>query len=272
MGTGLLARRALWLACLVIPGLSLKAAAQERIRDNLFFLEEAFNQEPGVVQHIQSLQLSPSTRRFTFSFTQEWPIPDERHQVSFTLPILQPGEAQAGLGDILLHCRLQALGVGDKSWLALAPRLSLVLPSGDHRRKTGRGGLGVQMGLPVSMELGTSWAVHVNAGATFTPSAKSAGGRAEPALDLTTGLAVVWQPLSWLNPMVELVHQWTQEVLEEGHRRSTTVLACPGFRLAINAGPLVQIVSGLSAVLQLWPGEDRELGLIVYLSIEHRVW
>ena len=51
----------------------------EGVQDNSFLIEEAYNQEPGVVQHIFNLTGSrdkmrgPDDRAWTFTFTQEWP-------------------------------------------------------------------------------------------------------------------------------------------------------------------------------------------------------
>jgi hypothetical protein len=55
------------------------------IEDNSFLIEEAYNQEPGVVQHISNWQRSLRTSRWNFSFTQEWPVPTQQHQFSYML-------------------------------------------------------------------------------------------------------------------------------------------------------------------------------------------
>src|SRR4029077_1654514 len=46
------------------------------IQDNSFFIEEAYNQEPGVVQHIFNLPIdfTNGSREIAPSFTQEWPV------------------------------------------------------------------------------------------------------------------------------------------------------------------------------------------------------
>ena len=48
----------------------------EGIEDNSFLVEEAYNQDPGVVQHIFNAVYSrdPNRRGWTFNFTQEWPL------------------------------------------------------------------------------------------------------------------------------------------------------------------------------------------------------
>src|SRR5215813_7957720 len=85
------------------------------IQDNSFLLEEAYNQEPGVVQHINSFQLFRNTG-WAYTFTQEWPVPGIKHQLSYSIPILdvdfQLGKV-SGLSDIALNYRYQLAGNGD---------------------------------------------------------------------------------------------------------------------------------------------------------------
>src|ERR1043166_4438235 len=77
------------------------------IVDNSFLVEEAFNQEPGVVQNIFSYTREAS-RQWILSFTQEWPVGSMTHQLSYTLPVGRMG-ADTGFGDVLLNYRWQAL-------------------------------------------------------------------------------------------------------------------------------------------------------------------
>ena len=43
------------------------------IQDNSFLIEEAYNQEPGVVQHISTFQRAVPTGQWQYTFTDEWP-------------------------------------------------------------------------------------------------------------------------------------------------------------------------------------------------------
>lgn len=45
-----------------------------KIQDNSFLIEEAYNQERGVVQHIQTFQIMKDDS-WIYTFTQEWPVP-----------------------------------------------------------------------------------------------------------------------------------------------------------------------------------------------------
>jgi hypothetical protein len=260
---------------LSLVALASAPAAAEKIRDNLFLLEEAYNQEPGVIQHIQLLQIDPRNRAWSYSFTEEWPVPTDRHQLSLTLPLQGSPEAgRTGLGDLLVNYRLQLLGLGGEGLLAIAPRLSLLLPTGSPARGSGRGALGVQLNLPASLDLGAHFTLHANAGLTVVPAASSPSGLARAtALDSAAGLALVVLPLSWLNLLVEVAHLSTLELRDDGGReRRHALLIQPGVRFALNLRPGgLQIVPGLAAPVTV-SAEGTRVPILAYLSLEHRVW
>src|SRR5207248_7304221 len=79
------------------------------IQDNSFFVEEAYNQEPGVVQHILNVPVffANGGKESTPTFTQEWPVFSQTHQFSYTTPHTF-AEEESGLEDIRLNYRLQA--------------------------------------------------------------------------------------------------------------------------------------------------------------------
>jgi hypothetical protein len=58
------------------------------IQDNSFFIEEAYNQKPGVVQHIFNLPsfFAGHAHEIMPSLTQEWPVFSQTHQFSYTIP------------------------------------------------------------------------------------------------------------------------------------------------------------------------------------------
>ena len=75
------------------------AAAPPPIADNSFLMEEAYNQEPRVVQHINALMRFNG--EWAYAFTQEWPVGSQRHQLSYTVPVT------TGLGDLAINYRHQ---------------------------------------------------------------------------------------------------------------------------------------------------------------------
>jgi hypothetical protein len=74
------------------------------IQDNSFLIEEAYNQEAGVVQHITNLRRQNG--QWQFSFSQEWPVFSQTHQFSYSVPY--NFGSNRGVGDITLNYRYQA--------------------------------------------------------------------------------------------------------------------------------------------------------------------
>ena len=125
----------------------------EAIEDNSFFIEEAYNQERRVVQHIfEVYYYSRPDKELFFSFTQEWPVFGAKHQLSYTIPYSRlNGNALSGLNDLLINYRYQLLD--EENWAAVAPRLSLILPTGSLEKGLGNGVPGVQFCIPASKRL-----------------------------------------------------------------------------------------------------------------------
>jgi hypothetical protein len=75
------------------------------IEDNSFYIEEAVNQEKGVVQHISTLNAFSSTsREMVFGFTQEWPIGSLLHHLSLSMSYMSAdGDMSTGFGDFPLN-------------------------------------------------------------------------------------------------------------------------------------------------------------------------
>jgi hypothetical protein len=274
------------LARLLIPltwGVVAPLAAQTRapggaaprpvpgIQDNSFLLEEAYNQEPRVVQHISVLDLTTrGGTGWTYAFTQEWPLFGQTHQLSYTLPVTH-GDAGSGTGldDVALNYRYQLVGSGDTR-LAVAPRLSAILPTGDADRGRGAGAVGIQVNVPLSVELSQSLVAHTNVGATYTPSARNALRQRATTRDFNAGQSLIWLVSPTFNLLVEAAWSSTEEVVATAKRvRSEAFVISPGFRTALNFPSGLQIVPGLAFPLGVGPsaGEQR---VIVYLSFEHK--
>jgi hypothetical protein len=279
--TRVLGRRGGWMAWgLTLASLTLVAgpallradegaaaeAEEKKIRDNLFLLEEAYNQDPGVIQHIQTYQRGNGS--WAYVFTDEWPVPGERHQLSLTVPVLSGAPAAgAHVGDVLLNYRLQAF---NKDGRACAPRLSLVLPTGDAEQGSGQGGLGIQTSLPVSLELHPHWVLHLNAGFTYVPRALDAvQDERWGALDTTVGAALVWLPVYRVNGVLEALHQSSKAGPLAS--REGTVTLNPGIRMAFDFKSGLQIVPGFSVPIE-FSGGTHHTSVLLYLSFEHTAW
>jgi hypothetical protein len=111
-----------------------------QIQDNSFLIEEAYNQESGVVQHITTFARR-SRGDWDYAFTQEWPLGGIRHQLSYTIPVRHAEGSGTGLGDVALHYRYQLAG-HPRARTVAAPRFSLLLPTGTHELGRGSGGIG----------------------------------------------------------------------------------------------------------------------------------
>jgi hypothetical protein len=266
-------RSAIWLGVLLAAA-STQAGAQEQtglppIADNSFLLEEAYNQERGVVQHISAFQLFRGADSWAYSFTQEWPLFSRTHQLSFTVPIqrIQNGSSFAtGLGDVAVNYRYQLVGA---ERLSVAPRLSLLLPTGRAKLDLGAGALGVQVNLPASLVVASKLVTHWNAGGTVTPSAQNALGDKATTVAYNLAASVVWLARPTFNALVEVVWTRDEEVAGAGRTAASDGLSIsPGIRWAHNFSSGLQIVPGIAFPIGVGPsaGDD---AVLFYLSFEH---
>lgn len=250
------------------------AAAQQPagpIRDNSFLVEEAYNQEAGVVQHISFFNHVWGDGEWRYAFTQEWPLSGQRHQMSYTLLLQRSGAAgtrSTGLGDVALNYRYQLVGDGDHA-LAVAPRVTLLLPTGDAAKGLGAGGVGVQVNLPASWVIARRLTTHWNAGATVTPSARDAAGDRAQASGFNLGQSVIWLLAPTVNLLLETA--WTREETVAGPGRTLTTesfFVSPGIRWALNRPSGLQVVPGVAVPFGLGPSRG-ERSVVLYLSFEH---
>ena len=95
---------------------------QAPIQDNSFVIEEAYNQEDGVVQHISSFERLTNSHDWVYTQTDEWPLRTLKHQLSVTLAGTHAGSfagSGARWGDTALNYRYQLAG---RRELFLAPQ------------------------------------------------------------------------------------------------------------------------------------------------------
>lgn len=268
----LLALLFLSVTVLAQPDSTSSASGPPPIQDNSFLMEEAYNQEFGVVQHINSFTRLFGSDDWGYSLTQEWPVPgDARHQFSYTLVSQHAGAEHGsgfGIGDVLLNYRYQLLGNGGTR-LAFAPRLSLILPTGDVVRGRGAGAFGLQTNLPLSVVVLPKLVTHWNAGATFVPRAQNLLDERASITGYNLGQSFIWLVHPRFNPMLETVFSSAQTVVAPGKTEwSRTLLLNPGFRWAYNFKSGLQIVPGVAVPVGVGPSAG-EKGLVLYLSFEH---
>ena len=257
------------------------------IADNSFLVEEAYNQEPGVCQHIFNWVPSwehglNANRNFTFLFTQEWPIFSQRHQLSYSIPLIRydnvppntdTSEA-GGLGDIMLNYRYQLLNDQEDDIVACAPRFSFIFPSGDPDNGLGNGKLGYQVNIPVSKTFERG-AFHFNGGLTQVPGV-TAGvdpdfpfeGRNLDGYNFAASAIYFLRPNFHL--MLEQSNVWTSELTSQGDKDNQFICVVnPGFRWAPYTKGDTQWVLGLA--LPVGVTEDApDVSVFFYMSFEHR--
>jgi len=238
------------------------------IQDNSFLVEEAYNQEAGVVQHISTFTRARGGG-WLYTFTQEWPAPGQRHQLSYSVPWEHlEGGGGSGAGDVAVNYRLQLVGDGAAP-VAFAPRLSVLLPTGDEKQGRGSGAVGYQVNLPLSAALGRRFVTHWNAGATWVPGAKGAAGAEADLTSYSFAQSFVWLARPRLNFLLELAYAREEEVAGRGR---TTVgdsfFLNPGVRWAWDLPNDLQVVPGLAFTLGTGPSAG-ERAAFFYLSFEH---
>jgi hypothetical protein len=241
------------------------------IKDNSFLVEEAYNQEAGVVQHINTFFRPTDGAGWMYTFTQEWPVRGQTNQFSYTIPVARIHDSSrgtTGIGDVALNYRRQVGGT-EQDRLALAPRLTVLLPTGASRRGLGSGGTGFQLNIPFSAELSTRLVAHTNAGMTYTAHARDKLDNSAPTRSYALGQSLIWLALPNLNLMLEGVWVSAENVAGPGRTaRSSDYLLSPGLRGAINFRSGLQIVPGLAFPFGI--GSSRgERAVFGYLSFEH---
>jgi hypothetical protein len=240
------------------------------IRDNSFLVEEAYNQEASVVQHISNFVFFHENRDWSSTLTQEWPLRGQKHQLSATLMLADPGKlgGETGAGDTLLNYRYQAAGGGPER-IAFAPRVSLMLPTGDPEEARGQGAHGILVNLPLSVEYTAGLVGHFNAGASRLFSAQNESGDEADVADYSLGQSLIWLARPDFNLMLEALWASEEEVMAPAvTERSSSFFLNPGLRWAINRPSGLQIVPGIALPIGLGASRGQE-AILLYLSFEH---
>ncbi len=245
--------------------------ADDDIEDNSFLVEEAYNQEPGIVQFIFNYQGFKKSKDTNFTFTNEIPMGSQTHQFSYTLPYNHlDATSLNGLGDVMLNYRYQLL---TSETLAMAPRVSLILPTGDYKKGLGTGSSGLQFNHTLSAKINSKLVNHWNIGFTYTPSYKEpTADTTDSTLSYNFATSFVYLYSKTLNFMVEFVGNQNETLSAPKTKTiANTFFIAPGIRYAINCKSGMQIVPGIGAPIGLGPSE-RESAYFLYLSIEDKLW
>jgi hypothetical protein len=250
---------------------------QPAFEDNSFLLNEAINQEKGIMQYISEFYFDNlKGGNFLYSFTHEIPLGGEKHQLSYTLfYYLQNASANrgGGFGDVNLNYSFRA--TGKKAWAMVVPSITLIIPTG--KNGYGSGGVGGQAELRVTKRLSRRLVTHYNFGYTYISSAdfyistvtgSQVVGFERDIQYKNVGAGLTWYPRRKINVFLEYVSNFLTDVTASGSLSETHQLTLnPGLRFAIDHN-LLQIVPGLSAPVVFTDGRYARTGLFFYLSLE----
>jgi hypothetical protein len=240
-----------------------RLTAQAPLEDNSFLIEEAYNQEDRVVQHISTAELFHGAT--AFSFTQEWPAGGQTSQLSYTIVAVQ--DQGFRFGDALINYRYQAVGK-EGAHLWVAPRLSALVPVGDANKLGGNGGWGLDGVIPVSWEVGKRLSLHGNLGGTWRPSAENGAGARAGTFEPFIGGSAIFFVTPMLNLMVESVWRDGRTVVADGVTTSGWDQALTyGVRYGINFPNGLQVVPGVARMPAVGDAATRSF---IYLSFEHK--
>lgn len=243
-----------------VPG-ARDAAREFEMTDNSFLIEEAFNQEPGVVQ--TTLTFLTGDEEWGLALSQEWPLGTQTHQFGYTIPYESGGSP--AIADLYLHYRYQALTETARR-PAFSPRLSLILPTTRKEDESGQGNPGWEVNLPLSKQFGDFY-THVNVGGTGRPGVDTPGGEEVHLLTPWLGGSVIWRARPFLHLLLESLAEFEETVSgPDTTDREVVWVLSPGLRAGRDFGRS-QLVAGIAVPIGLTRAAT-DAALLVYLSYE----
>jgi hypothetical protein len=252
---------------------------QPNIEDNSMFIEEAFNQERAVIQHISNFIFDKTG--FQYVFTQEIPLPSDKHQLSVGLVYNSLKESPtgapspSGFGDMYLNYRPMLMDKTD--WALVIPRFTVIAPTGNPKYGFGSGGWGAQFNLAATKRLNNKINANLNAGFTsiFKEDFFADNGVGDVVLtaeenhtSFNFGASAIYLLSDRFNFLCEYVAGSNKGFDDIGETIKThNAIINPGFRFAFNLG-VTQVVPGIGVPFNFHDGEFVSAGAFVYLSIE----
>lgn len=258
---------------------------QPYLEDNSMLIDEAFNQEAGIIQHISNMVASD--KMLNYSYTQEIPLVSHKHQLSFTFSyawLKKPVQAirsagipvsTSGFGDILLS--YHPLIAGKHSWALVVPRITIIFPTGNVPSGFGNGGWGSQVNVAVTKRLSKKITAHTNTGYTYIIHADhySYEGNGTPAgryekniSSVNLGASLVWLAHKKMHLLTEYIFSCEKRIGDNGQLINGRLMTVnPGIRYAFDVGK-VQIVPGAGIPVNFNNGVFENAGTFLYLSVE----
>ncbi|MDE3056560.1 MAG: hypothetical protein KGJ59_01200 [Bacteroidota bacterium] len=229
------------------------------IEDNSFYIEEAYNQEAGVVQHIftgEHLAESPGGTNFTL--THEFPADGLTNQLSYT--VSYPTVAN---GTTLIYVNYRYQLFYKQDFAAVAPRVSFYVPF--HSPAPSLQRMSAQINIPFSKRMSNDFVVHFNAGATSERSHYGRGDESSTSFVWNTGGSIIWLSSENINFLLEGV-----VLLNPKNKTENKTILCPGIRFALNFDR-TQVVPGIGFPAE-YSNSQWNFGTFFYFSVELPYW
>lgn len=242
----------------------------EPIEDNSFLVEEAYNQDPGVVQFINVYQKSNKTKDWSYVFINELPILSRAHQFSYEIPYSYlESTDKTGLGDIKLNYRYEFFG---NDTFTTTGRLSYVTTTGKFEDGLGAGVNTYEASLITSVKINEQWVQHWNVGVAHTPKAKLATGETADNNRFFWNLSNVYLITDAFNFMLEFASSQKEATIGQGKTEwSSQFIVSPSLRHGFDVGDW-QFVPGIAMPSTVGANPGTENQTLVYLSIEGKIW
>lgn len=241
--------------------------------DNSFLIEEAYNQESGVVQHIATLKNERETVRgnrtsnTAFSFSQEWPIFGQRWQFAYGVKLFNVDfedrdstasfVATLGVQQLDLSLRYQAIS-GDDSPIAVAPELGFTKRN-EHK---GRKDSGVGFTIPASARLSKRLAAHANLSLASFPFSD------RPQSVFLIGGSGIFAAHRRVHLLFEALAESERTKLGNGSFTETVTILSPGLRMELSSTSRGQWIAGF-ALPTTYREDENNAGFFLYFSFEH---
>lgn len=246
-----------------------QASFAEPVEDNSFLVEEAYNQEPGIVQFIQVWQKSNETDDWGYTFINEIPVMSQAHQFSYEIPFqFLDVNNKTQLSDVKLNYRYEMFRTDA---VVSTGRVSVEVPSGDYKKGFGTGAAGYEGSMVTSVKLSDKWVQHWNLGAGISPDAKNTTGDKADNSKYFWGFSQIYLFQDNLNFMLEVAGSVEEETT--GPKMTSwgqEIVVSPSIRYAIDYKDW-QYVPGIAFPIGVGPNAGANETLL-YLSIEGKVF
>jgi hypothetical protein len=239
------------------------------LQSNGILVEGAYHQEGDEVQH--SLKVTRSNDGvWRSTFSQEWPLFSEKHQLSFQVPSViasGPSAIGRGFGDTELEYSYFLFG-NNSSRLTVSPTFELSLPTGNVRKDLGLGHVGFGVKLPLSAMLSRNFQSNSNIGMSFTPSVRNGQGERSSLKEVELGQSFAWLARSRFNLLFEATWERSWNSFDDIRETEQELFLSPGVRWAHKFRNGFIVAPGVAFPIGIGPSRG-ERSILFYIAFEH---